>query len=538
MAVFASIQNMQSPVFVLNTNAERETGSKAQKSNIDAAKTVSDIIRTTLGPQSMLKMILDPTGGIVLTNDGNAILREIDVSHPAARSMIELSRTQDEEVGDGTTSVIILSAEMLSVAAPFLDRKIHPTVIIGAYHRALEDALKLMDQLAIPIDAMNAEEMLKIAKSTTGTKFISRFGDQLTKLAVDAVLKVVEDREGGGREVDVKQFVRIEKIPGGELDDCKVLDGIMVNKDITHPEMRRRIENPRIILLDCSLEYQKGESQTNIEISQEEDWNKLLQIEEDYIATICDHIIKLKPDLVITEKGISDLAQHILMKANISCIRRVKKTDNNRIARAVNATIVHQTQHLKAEDIGTGCGLFQVRKIGDEYFSYLIDCKNPKACTVLLRGASKDVLSEIGRNLDDAIGVCRTLLLNGKVLPGGGATEMAISQGLMRKARTIEGVQQWPYKAVAMALEVIPRTLIDNCGAQTIRLLTELRAKHAEGGNASWGIDGKEGVLVDCEKAGILEPLSVKQQTLKTAIESATLILRIDDIVSGITAKQ
>eukprot|EP00475_Leptophrys_vorax_P001182 TRINITY_DN1062_c0_g1_i1.p1 TRINITY_DN1062_c0_g1~~TRINITY_DN1062_c0_g1_i1.p1 ORF type:complete len:552 (-),score=176.32 TRINITY_DN1062_c0_g1_i1:75-1670(-) len=525
---------MNVPVLVMNTNTQRETGRKAQLSNISAAGAVADIVRTTLGPRAMLKMILDPTGGIVLTNDGNAILREVDVSHPAAKSVIELSRTQDEEVGDGTTSVIILAAEMLSVAQLFIERNVHPTIIVSAYRKALDEACKALDSVAVPVDVNDYDQLLKVAISTTGTKFISRYGPAFCGLAVKAVQKVIVDRDDGKKDVDIKQYIRIEKIPGGEITDSEVLEGIMLNKDVTHPQMSRRIENPRIVLLDCPLEYKKGESQTNIELSSGEDWSSLLKMEEEYIERICQDIIAVRPDLVITEKGVSDLAQHFLMKAGISAIRRVRKTDNNRIGRAVGAKICNRTESLTEEDVGTECGLFEIQKIGDEYFTYLVKCKNPKACTVVLRGGSKDVLNEIERNLDDAMGVCRTLVNDPRVVPGGGACEMAVSRILTERSRFIEGVEQWPFKAVATALEVIPKTLMDNCGAQTIRVLTELRAKHAENGNSFWGVDGNSGEIKDIRTIGIVEPLAVKAQTFKTAIESATLLLRVDEIVSGI----
>jgi len=531
---------MQAPVVVMNTNTKRETGRKAQLSNIAAGKAVSDIIRTTLGPRSMLKMILDPTGGIIMTNDGNAILREIDVNHPAAKSLIELSRTQDDECGDGTTSVIILAAEMLAVAEPFIERNVHPTHIVSAYHLALEEALKAMASFAKTIDPKNPKDLLKVAKATAGTKFISRFGDRFCQLAVDAVQKVAIEHKDRKTEVDIKQYVRIEKVPGGALEDSEVLEGIMLNKDVTHPQMSRKIENPRILLLDCSLEYSKGESQTNIEISKEEDFSNILRIEEDHIRSLCSDIIKFKPDLVITEKGVSDIAQHFLMKAGITCLRRITKSENNRLARAVGATIVSRTQEIREEDIGNNCGLFEVRKIGDEYFSFLIKCKNPKACTLVLRGASKDVLNEIERNLHDALGVCRTAIFDPRVVPGGGAIEMAVSRALVEKSKSVDGVQQWPFRAVGIALEVIPKTLIENCGAQTIRLLTELRSKHAANspGSPLWGIDGELGVLKTSEELDIWEPYAVKAQTLKTAIESATLLLRVDEIVSGVSKKK
>ncbi|KAI1275804.1 T-complex protein 1 [Xylaria sp. FL0933] len=529
---------MQAPVLVMNTQSgERQTGRKAQLSNIAAAKTVADIIRSCLGPKAMLKMLLDPMGGIVLTNDGHAILREIEVSHPAAKSMIELSRTQDEEVGDGTTTVIILGGEILAQALPQLERNIHPVIIISAFKHALKDALEIIDEISLPIDINDDKAMNSLISSSIGTKFVSRWSDLMCSLALKAVRTVSWEVGNGKQEVDIKRYARVEKIPGGEIEDSRVLDGVMLNKDITHPKMRRRIENPRIVLLDCPLEYKKGESQTNIEITKEEDWNRILQIEEEQVKSMCDAIIALSPDLVITEKGVSDLAQHYFMKANITALRRVRKTDNNRIARATGATIVNRVDDLQESDVGTKCGLFEIEKIGDEYFTFLTKCTTPKACTILLRGPSKDILNEIERNLQDAMGVARNVIFHPRLSPGGGATEMAVSVRLGQLARNIEGVQQWPYKAVAEALEVIPRTLVQNAGASPVRVLTELRAKHAEG-KSSWGINGDTGTIVDMKEYGIWEPEAIKLQSIKTAIEAACLLLRVDDICSAKKAQQ
>lgn len=566
---------MQAPVVFVNTGGQRETGRQAQISNITAAKAVSDIVRTCLGPKAMLKMLLDPVGGIVLTNDGHAILREIEVTHPAAKSMIELSRAQDEEVGDGTTSVIILAGEILAQCFPYLERKIHPVVIIRALKRALQDALKVVHEVSRDIDVHNDEVVLKIVKSSIGTKYVSKWSDHMSKLALKAVHTVAEPQEGqslaeslaassaadndaandsgnnstnasasgqaGAKtngekpkpvSIDTKHHVRIEKIPGGDVTDSTVLDGVILNKDITHPGMRRHIENPRVLLLDCPLEYKKGESQTDIEITNENEWQRVLEIEEEQVQQMCSAISKHKPDVVITEKGVSDLAQHYLMKAGATVLRRVRKTDNNRIARATGATIVSRVDEIKEKDIGTGCGLFKVDTIGDEYYSFLINCKDPKACTVLLRGASKDVLSEIERNLQDAIAVARNVLREPRMAPGGGATEMAVSVKLATLAKNIEGVEQWPYMAAAQGLEAIPRTLIQNCGGNPLKQVTSLRAKHAEGFN-SYGVDGSTGELVDMAEYGVWEPEAVKLQSIKTAIESATLLLRVDDIVSA-----
>uniref|UniRef100_A0AAX7ULR2 T-complex protein 1 subunit gamma n=1 Tax=Astatotilapia calliptera TaxID=8154 RepID=A0AAX7ULR2_ASTCA len=469
-------------VLVLNQNVKRESGRKVQTGNINAAKTIADVIRTCLGPRAMMKMLLDPTGGIVMTNDGNAILREIQVQHPAAKSMIEISRTQDEEVGDGTTSVIILAGEMLAVAEQFLEQQMHPTVIISAYRRALEDMLDTLKEISTPVDTSDRSMMLKIVHSAINTKALSRWSELACNIALDAV-RTVELEESGRKEIDIKKYAKVEK--------------------------------------------------TDIEISKEEDFARILQMEEEYIQQICEDIIRLKPDLLFTEKGISDLAQHYLVKANITAIRRVRKTDNNRIARACGARIVSRTDELREEDMGVGAGLFEVKKIGDEYFTFITECKDPKACTILLRGASKEILAEVERNLQDAMQVCRNVLLDPFLLPGGGAVEMAVSKHLTERSRALTGVEQWPYRAVAQALEVIPRTLIQNCGASTIRVLTSLRAKHTQDNSVCWGVDGESGCLSDMSALGIWEPFAVKAQTYKTAVETAILLLRIDDIVSG-----
>lgn len=472
-------------------------------------------------------MLMDPMGGIVMTNDGNAILREITVQHPAAKSMIEIARTQDEEVGDGTTSVIVLAGEMLAVAEQFLTQNIHPTVIIREYRQALEDAIKLLeDKISIPIDMNDKEKMKEVIRSCVGTKYIGRWADLAVDIALDAVNTVMVN-ENGRVEVDIKNYAKVEKIPGGTVEESRVLNGVMINKDVTHPKMRRYIENPRIVLLDCPLEYKKGESQTNIEIVGEQDFTKLLQLEEEHVQRQCEDIIALKPDIVFTEKGVSDLAQHYLVKAGITAIRRLRKTDNNRLARACGATIVNRTEELREADVGTAAGRFEVKKIGDDYFSFITDCKNPKACTILLRGASKDVLNEIERNLQDALHVAKNLVLSPRLVAGGGAVEMAVSQAL-----ALNAAHNTPYRAVAQALEIIPRTLAQNCGANTIRTLTALRAKHAAGGS-TFGIDGETGAIVDMAAKGIWEPLAVKLQVYKTAVETAILLLRIDDIVSG-----
>ena len=369
--------------------------------------------------------------------------------------------------------------------------------------------------------------MYEIISSSIGTKFVARWSKLMCGLALTAVRTVAHDAGGGRPEVDIKRYARIEKVPGGEIEDSRVLDGVMLNKDITHPKMRRRIERPRVVLLDCPLEYKKGESQTNIEVSQEDDWKRILEIEEEQVRAMCAAILAVKPDLVITEKGVSDLAQHFLVKHGVTALRRVRKSDNNRVARATGATIVNRVDDLQESDVGTGCGLFEIEKIGDEYFTFLYKCARPKACTILLRGPSKDILNEIERNLQDAMSVARNVIFYPRLSPGGGATEMAVAVRLSQMSRGIEGVQQWPYRAVGEAMEVIPRTLVQNAGSSRILpVLSELSAKHAEGQH-TWGVDGDTGKVVDMRKYGCWEPEAVKMQSIKTAVEVGRSLLAI-----------
>lgn len=525
------------PILIMNTNTERETGKKAQFANIAVAKAISDIVITTLGPRSMLKMLIDPMGGIIMTNDGHAILREVDVKHPAGKSIIELARMQDEEVGDGTTSVIVLTGEMMQNAKPFIERGFQPSVIVGAYFKALQDVSEILDKLAVDINLDDEKDVRKAISSCVGTKFSDRWGSLVVDLSLKACQVVMTGlRHHAKMNVEIKRYAKIEKIPGGTLDECRVLNGVMVNKDITHPSMRRSIKNPRILLLDCPLEYKKAESQTNMEMTKENDMVDALQQEQLEIAQMANFIMKWNPDVVITEKGLSDLIQHYLLRQNISCIRRIRKTDNNRIARVCGATIVSRPEEIQETDIGTLCHSFEIKKIGDEYFTFFEDCEKPSACSILLRGGSKDSLNELERNLHDALGVARNVFSNPKLVPGGGATEMELAVRLNEKAKEVQGLQQRPYKAVAFALEVIPRTLAQNCGGDVVRLLTELRAKHTEKGEF-FGIDGNKGVITDVRDINVWEPLLVKSQIIKTAIESSCMLLRIDDVVSGLKKK-
>jgi len=385
------------------------------------------------------------------------------------------------------------------------------------------------------VDTKSDKEMMQIINSCLGTKFSSQWGDLIGILALRA-LRMIETEEGGKMTYDMKRYIKIEKIPGGEVTDSCIIPGSMFNKDVTHSKMRRRIANPRVILLDCNLEYKKPN--VTVKLSSAPDYDKVMKEEEEVVKQMVMDIVRWKPDILITEKGLSDEAQHWLVINNVTAFRRLQKSANNRLARATGATIVSLPHELKESSVGTKCGLFEVKKIGDEYWSFITDCEDPKTCSILLRGPSKDVLNEIERNLQDAMAVARNVLENPMVCPGGGATEMAIGAKLAANSRTIPGVEQYSYHAVSIALEVIPRTLLQNCGSNIVRTLTNLRAKHATPTNANWGVNGITGELADMNELGIWEPVSVKAQTLKTALEAACMILRIDEVLSGIGGKQ
>jgi len=428
---------------------------------------------------------------------------------------------------------------MLKVALQFIEKNMHPTIISAAYVYAMTDAISHMKTIAKNIDLNNEKEILQITRSTIATKFTNKWGDLICKLAIKAVQTIIDTRADGTIEVDIKRYIQVEKLPGGYLDECRVLDGIVLWKDVIHPKMKRRVEKPRIMLLDCGIEYKKGESQTNIEMNNEKDFENYLHIEEDAIKQICDKIINLKPNIVLTEKGCSDLAQHFLATANISVIRRNKKWELNRVARACGAIIGHQPDLMTERDIGTRCNLFEIRKIGDEYFTFFEKCKNPKACSIILRGGGKDVLQEIERNLVDAMNVVRNIFKNPLVLPGGGATEIEIAHYLRIKSNSVQGQISLPYKAVADALEIIPRTIANNCGAETIRLMTILKTKNFNKiRNSTLGINGETGTITTSKHLNIWEPFIVKESCIKTSIEAACMLLRIDDIVSGVTSEE
>jgi T-complex protein 1 subunit gamma len=504
-----------------------------QIQNISAAKIVAKIIRTTLGPHSMLKMIIDNQGGFILTNDGFCVLREIEIQHPAAKSIIDLSKSQDNEAGDGTTTVVILSSELLKVGEILLHQKFHPNQIIASYFQALLETNDFLEKnMVINIQKHLIVEMIKVIMTTICTKLGNKFSRLLCELSIKAIKKLHKRIENS----NLKNYLKIEKISFGNIEESKILSGIMIAKDISHPKMRRFISKPKILLLDCAIEFKKGESQTIIEMIDENNWEKIIKAEENYIIFLCNLLKKFKPDIIITEKGVSDLALHYFYKSKISVIKRVKKSDNLRLAKATGATIISSIEDLEENDFGFA-NTFEVKKIGEEYYSFITGCKNFSSCTILLFGASRDVLDEVERNFFDALHIAKSIFLNPKIIPGGGASELALSNFFMERSEKKKNNSYFVFKILASAFEIIPRTLMENFGGSVVYQLTKLKDIHKKNGKF-FGIDGKNGKIVDMRKINVWETYTTKIQLIKSAFENAIMLLRIDRIILGITEKK
>lgn len=505
----------------------------SQIHSIKVAGAISDVIQSTLGPRSSLKMILDNQGRLIVTNDGNCILREIEATHPIACSLIELSRAQENEVGDGTTSVVIMASEILKITEILLKKGFNPNQIIGAYYKGLNRGIFFLeDQVTTDIKIENFDEIKKVVSTCIGTKLVSRFSRLICELSFKAMKNFGSNR----RYHETKYFVKVEKITSGSIEQSKIFPGLMLEKDVSHPKMRRFIDNPKIILLDCPIEFKKGETLTSsFEITGRKQWEKILKMEEDHVIYLCNLLKIFNPDLIISEKAVSEIAIHYLNKLNISVLKRVKKSDNIRISKATGATVVSSIEDLEYSDLGKA-SKFVVKKIGDENYSFIIGKHGSFPCTALLFGPSRDILDEMERNLNDAIEVTKTILSSPKILPGGGASEMAIADFLLKKSEKFKNANFFVFKTMAMAFEIIPKTLIQNCGNSPIHRMNQLRNFHSHKG-FFFGIDGKNGNIIDTRKTGIFDIYHVKVQIFKIAFENAATILRIDKIISGISPK-
>ncbi len=524
------------PVLILKEGTQRTVGRDAQRMNIMAARVIAEAVRSTLGPKGMDKMLVDSLGDVVITNDGVTILKEIDVEHPAAKMVIEVAKTQDNEVGDGTTTAVVLAGELLKRAEELLDQDIHPTVIARGYRLAAAKALEILDGIAIKIDVED-EEILKRIAATAITGKHSEFAiEHLSKLVVEAVKRVAEKTDSGYK-VD-EDNIKIEKRQGGSVADTQLVDGIVIDKEVVHAGMPKRIKNAKIAVLKAALEVKETETDAEIRITDPEQLQKFIEQEEMMIREMVDKIASTGANVVFCQKGIDDLAQYYLAKAGILAVRRVKQSDIEKIAKATGAKILTDLRDIKPEDLGEA-DLVEERKVGDENMVFIEGCKNPKAVTILVRGGTEHVVDEVERSLTDAIKVVKAALEDGKVVAGGGAPEIEVSLKLREWAPTLGGREQLAAEAFAAALEVIPRALAENSGLDPIDILVELKRAHEEG-KVTYGVDVFEGKVTDMKEKGVLEPLRVKKQAISSATEVAIMILRIDDVIAakGLESKE
>jgi len=512
------------PIFILQEGSQRTLGKDAQRNNIAAAKAVAETVRTTLGPKGMDKMIVDSLGDVIVTNDGVTILNEMQIEHPAAKMVVEVAKTQEAEVGDGTTTAVVIVGELLKNAEDLLDKNVHPTNIIKGYRLASEKAQEILNNIAEPITKKNIDLLKKIALTAMTGKGAETAKEVLAELAVRAITQISDE------EIDLDN-IKIEKRVGDGVEDSELIEGILLDKEKVHPAMPKNIKDAKILLLDSALEMKSTEIEAKIQITSPDQLQGFLDQEEKILRGMADKIIKSKVNVVFSQKGIDDLVQHFLAKANIYAARRIKKSDMEKLAKATGARIITKLDNLTEQDIGFA-GLVEEKKIGEEEMTYVTNCKNPKALTFLIKGGTKHVVDEIERAVKDALGDMNASLKIGKVVAGGGSTEIEVSRGLRLFANSLSGREQLAVLKFADALEIIPITLAENAGLDPIDMLTELKAKHDEGMEKA-GLDVFEGKVVNSFERGVIEPLKIKTQAIKSASEVTELILRIDDIVTS-----
>ncbi|MBN1682429.1 TCP-1/cpn60 chaperonin family protein [Candidatus Bathyarchaeota archaeon] len=520
-------------IYILKEGTERSRGSDARSNNIMAARIVSEAIKTSLGPKGMDKMLVDSFGDVTITNDGATMLKEMDIQHPAAKMMVEVSKTQDSEVGDGTTTVAVLTGELLGKAEDLIDKKVHPTIIIDGFRDAQEQALKILDEIAIKVEPKDKETLKRVAKTTMSTKLVSGHSGYLAELATNAILQVAEDINGGWK-VDL-DMVKVEKKPGGSLTDTTLINGLIIDKDVVHSDMPKLVRNAKIGLLDAALEIEKTEFTSKISIETPEQMQQYLDEEEHMMRDMVAKIKEAGITVLLCQKGIDDMVQHFLAREGIMAARRLKKSDMEALAKATGAKVVSNIEELSTNDSGFS-ELVEERKIGSDKLIFVEGCKNPKAISILIRGGSERVVDEAERSLHDALCVVKDVVEEPKIVAGGGASEVEIALRIRDYAQKLKGRERLAVAVFADALEVIPNALSENAGMDPIDALAELQSRHANG--EIWtGIEAFESKIIDMEKKGILEPKAVKAQAIKSATEAATLLLKIDDIIASTKPK-
>jgi thermosome len=523
------------PVLLLKEGSSETKGRNVQRNNITAARLISEIVRTSIGPRGLDKMLVDTLGDVTITNDGATMLKEIDVQHPAAKMLIEVAKATDNEVGDGTTSAVILAGALLDKAEELLDKDIHPTVIVDGYTKASQKAIDSLRSVAEKVEPREKEALAKVARTSMQTKLVARESKTLADLVVDAVLAVAEQRSDGNYKVDIDN-VKVEKKPGGSINDTKLVRGIVLDKEVVHSGMPKRVEKARIALVNSPFEIEKTEFDAKINIEDPAKMKQFLDEETRLLKEMVDKVAAAGANVVVCQKGIDDIAQHYLAKAGILAVRRAKESDMAKLARATGARIVTNFDDLASADLGSA-DLVEERKVEEDRWVFVEGCKNPKAVSILVRGGSQRVVDEAERSIHDAVMVTRDVLENPAIVAGGGAAEEEAASQVLKWSDRLSGREQLAAQKFAEALESIPINLATNAGLDPIDAQVDLRAKHAEG-KKWYGVDALDAKVKDMYAKEVLEPLVVKEQYIKSATEAACMLLRIDDMIAAGKTKE
>ncbi|UNQ74245.1 thermosome subunit alpha [Infirmifilum sp. NZ] len=519
----------QIPVLILKEGTQRTTGRDARKANIYAARVIAEALASSLGPRGMDKLLVDSFGNATITGDGATILKEMEVQHPAAKMLVEVAKAQDDEVGDGTTSVVVLAGQLLTAAEELIDQDVHPTVITEGFEKALVEATRIVDEIAEKVDPLDRNVLEKISQTALSSKVVAEFKEFLSKIIVDAALQVVEKKDGGYKlSLD---DIKVEKKRGESITETVLVKGIVLDKEVVHPAMPKRVENAKIALLDAPLEIEKPEWTAKINVTTPEQLKMFLDQEAEILRKKVEKIKESGANVVFCQKGIDDVAQYYLAKAGILAVRRVKKSDMEKLARATGARILTRVEDITPEALGTA-KLVEERKVADEKMVFVEGCPNPKSVTILVRGGAEHIVDEAERAIHDALSVVRNVIQEPKVVAGGGAVEIELAMRLRDFARTLPSKEQLAVLKYAEALENFVAILAQNSGVEPIDVLADLKRLHAKG--EKWaGINAYTGKIENMFNAGVLEPANVKKQVLKSATEAAIMILRIDDIIAA-----
>ncbi|MCH7568064.1 MAG: TCP-1/cpn60 chaperonin family protein [Nanoarchaeota archaeon] len=509
------------PIYIMPENVSRTLGRDAQRNNILAAKVVADIVKTTLGPKGMDKMLVDSAGNIIVTNDGVTILDEMEIDHPAAKMIVDITKTQESEVGDGTTTVAMLAGKLLENAEKLLDKRIHPTVIVKGYKLAAEKSKEYLEEISFPVE--DKEVLKNIAMTAMTGKGAEGNREKLSELIISAI-----DQVGSGKDVNIED-IKIQKLKGDSVEDSELIRGVIIDKEAANETMPKKVENAKIVLIDFPLELKSPETETKISVSTPEQLQSFIESEERILKEMTDKVINSGANVVFCQKGIDDVAQYYLAKAGIFACRRVAKSDMEKLARATSSKIISNLEGLTEENFGYAETVEEIKKGGDA-MTYVKGCRNPKAVTILVRGSTEHVVDETERAIKDGLGDVVAAVKDGKVVAGGGAVEIELASRLRKFSRTLTGREQLAVEEFAQALESIPEALAENAGMDPINVLTELKQKH-ESGLVKYGLNLFNSGIEDCFAAGIIEPLKVKKQAISSASEVATMILRIDDVL-------